>query len=204
MISAPPSRCPGPRHRLGTPQPTHRGPGPLPGPAPPPGCPGLLSHLTPAQVPLLHGRETASRSWPRVGTGGKAEGARERGSAAPHPGGGGRFGTDGQKYRARRAVGGEEGVEPPGRAVPRGAEPSLSPHPLWCRSLSDTKSSRSVPSAWRRCPTANAEGGRAGGGAARRAGPGAAAAGAAAALSASAPWLSAGGAAAAGPGRESG
>ncbi|XP_070941435.1 translation initiation factor IF-2 [Macaca nemestrina] len=131
----------GDRERTGwaPPNPPTAALGPHPDPAPPPSRPGLLSHLPPARVPLLHRRETASRSWPRVGTRCKAEGARKRGPAAPHPGGGGRFGTEGQTSLARRAGGGEEGVEPPGRAVPRGAEPSLSPHPLWCRSLSDKK-----------------------------------------------------------------
>ncbi|KAF7486001.1 Hypothetical predicted protein [Marmota monax] len=58
---------------------------------------------------------------------------------------------------------GEE-VEPPGRGGAAGAEPSLPPPPLRCLSVGgDTKSSRSVPSAWRRCPTGDAEGGRAGG-----------------------------------------
>lgn len=52
-----------------------------------------------------------------------------------------------------------EEVEPPGRggAAGSGARPPA-PTPLRCLSLGgDTKSSRSEPSAWRRCPTGSAE-----------------------------------------------
>ncbi|XP_004858491.2 E3 ubiquitin-protein ligase RNF152 isoform X1 [Heterocephalus glaber] len=44
-------------------------------------------------------------------------------------------------------------------AVPREPSPAFHPHPLRCLILGgDTKSSRAVPSAWRRCPTGDTEG----------------------------------------------
>lgn len=148
-------------------------PGPSRGPhlipALPPAALGLFSHLTSAQVSLPRGGRTTSRCWSDTW----GEGEREEQPLVP---------GNGERLRTDTRTCGTSGREGCGRrwsrrggAVPREQSPASRPHPLRCLSLgSDTKSSRSVPSAWRRCPSDRGRGGRrAGGGAARRAGPGA-------------------------------
>lgn len=114
--------------------------------APASGHPGSRSHLIPAQVLLPRGEGKTSRCSLVLG------GSRARpGPPTPHPGVL-RLGTDRQTdtdVRARLPGGVREGAEPPGRGGV--VKQSSASRPLQLLGLwGDTKSSRSVTSAWRR------------------------------------------------------